>query len=125
MRVFFPLKHTLTKNKPSKNSILIIMELNSKSLGAFKRLADETTLTDDDFAAFASAIFDSYTVNINTGTFQIDTETTITNANLESIWKNKTKKSTLELKETVAAFHMLVAELARHNTDKSSSGLVS
>lgn len=97
------------------------MELNSKSLGAFKRLADETTLSDDDFAAFASAIFDSYTVNINTGTFNIDTETT---PNLEAMWKNKTKKSTLELKETVAAFHMLVAELARHNTDKSSAGLV-
>lgn len=96
------------------------MELNSKSLSVLKRLADESTLSDDDFGVMIAAIFDSYTVNINTGAFEINTMD-----DLETIWKKAApKKTLLELKEITAAVHMLVVELARHNSDKSSTGYI-
>lgn len=99
-----------------------MVELNSKSLGALKRLADDSILSDADFGEFIATIFDTYTVNINTGKFEIDAESKSASS-LEALWRSKTsKKSMLELKEIVAATHMLIAELARHNADKTSAG---
>lgn len=91
------------------------MELNSKSLAALKRLAQEDVLTDEDFGQFVDWVLGSYSVDISSGSLAVEAE----KIQVDKFWK---KRSSLELKEIVAALYMFVTELARHNTDKLSAG---
>lgn len=97
------------------------MELNTKSVNVLKNLSsEEGFLTDEEFGRFAKSVFDSFEVNLNSGSFDVDMENE-SRQNLEKLWSSK-KRSQAELKETIAALYMLITELARNNSDKTSAG---
>lgn len=88
------------------------MELNSKTLNSLKILAREDTLSDEDFTKIIGYIFDSYAVNIERGSLDVNLDLT----HLEASWKNK---SLADLKEAAAAVYMLITELGRNSSDRT------